>query len=106
MTGPTPPRPPRPPGPGRIAGLLALARGALFWERLWPALWPLTGVIGLFLALALVDVLPRLPCWLHIVLLLAIGLAAGAPDWSQRLQRAVMPEIGAFAAPPPAHFDI
>ncbi len=197
--------PSRPPGPGRIAGLLALTRGALFWEQLWPALWPLTGVIGLFLALALVDVLPRLPGWLHIVLLLglavaagwgtvrglarlrlpsraearrrleldsglahrplstrgdpiaagvddrgsaalwevhqrrlsaqlralrprlpraglaavdpfalraalilllAIGLAAGGPDWPQRLKRAVMPEIGALAAAAPARFDI
>ncbi len=195
----------RPPGAGRIAGLLALARATLFWERLWPALWPLTGVTGLFLALALADVLPRLPGWLHaalllglaiaagwgairtlarlrlpsrnearrrleldsglahrplstrgdvlaagatdrdsaalwevhqhrlnaqlralrarlpraglatvdpfalraaLILLLAIGLAAGGPDWPQRLQRAVMPEIGAFAATPPAQFDI
>ena len=39
------------PGPGRLAGLLALARAALFWERLWSALWPLSGVLGLFLAL-------------------------------------------------------
>ena len=208
MTGPTPSRPPRPPGPGRIAALLALARGALFWERLWPALWPLTGVIGLFLALALVDVLPRLAGWLHsalllglavaagwsavramarlrlpsrvearrrleldsglahrplstrgdpiaagadnrdsaalwevhqrrlgatlralrprlpraglaavdpfalraaLILLLAIGLAAGGPDWPQRLTRAVTPEIGAFAAIPPSwrqHLDL
>ena len=197
--------PPRPPGPGRIAGLLVLARASLFWERLWPALWPLTGVIGLFLVLALVDVLPRLPGWLHVVLLLgltvaagwgavrglarlrlpsratarrrleldsglahrplstrgdpiaagaddrdsaalwevhqrrlseklralrprlpraglaavdpfalraalilllAIGLAAGGPDWPQRLKRAVTPEIGAFAAAAPVQFDI
>ena len=202
MTGLTPSRPP---GSGRIAGLLALTRGALFWERLWPALWPLTGVISLFLALALVDMLPRLPGWLHVVLLLglavaavwgavrglarlrlpshaeaqrrleldsglahrplatrgdpiaagaddrdsaalwqvhqhrlsarlralrprlpraglaavdpfalraalilllAIGLAAGGPDWPQRLKRAVTPEIGAFAAAAPAQFDI
>ena len=73
MTGLTPSRPP---GSWRIAGLLALTRGALFWERLWPALWPLTGVISLFLALALVDMLPRLPGWLHVVLLLGLAVAA------------------------------
>jgi len=196
---------PRPPGPGRIATLLALCRATLLWERLWPALWPLTGVVGLFLVLALIDVLPRLPGWLHavlllglvvaagwgavrgmvrlrlpsrgearrrleldsglahrplstrgdpiaagaadrdtaalwevhqhrlstqlralrarlpraglaavdplalraaLILLLAIGLAAGGPDWPQRLKRAVMPEIGAFAATAPAQFDV
>jgi len=39
-------------------------------------------------------------------LLLAIGLAAGFPDWPQRLKRAVTPEIGAFAATAPAQFDV
>ena len=68
-----------PPGPGRIAGLLAVTRAGLFWERLWPALWPLTAAIGLFLALALVDVLPRLPGWLHAAVLFGLAAAAG---WS------------------------
>jgi uncharacterized protein (TIGR02302 family) len=196
---------PRPPGSKRIAGLLALARGALFWERLWPALWPLLAVTGLFLSFALVDVLPRLPGWLHaavllglavaaawaavralarlrlpsrreaqrrleldsglahrplsarddpiaagaadrdsaalwevhqhwlnarlralrprlpraglaavdpfalrsaLILVLAIGLAAGGPDWPQRLKRAVTPQIGALAAAASAQFDV
>ena len=48
---------------------------ALFWERLWPALWPPLGVLGLFLALALFDLLPRLPGWLHATLLAAFLLA-------------------------------
>jgi hypothetical protein len=39
----------RPPG---LKGRLSLARGALFWERLWPALWPVFGVVGGFLAVA------------------------------------------------------
>ncbi len=38
--------------------------------------------------------------------MLAIGLAAGGSDWSQRLKRAVTPEIGAFAAAAPARFDV
>jgi uncharacterized protein (TIGR02302 family) len=67
------------PGSGRIAGLLAVTRAGLFWERLWPALWPLTAAIGLFLALALVDVLPRLPGWLHAAMLFGLAAAAG---WS------------------------
>ncbi len=68
---------PRAPGPRRLAGLLALARVALFWERLWPALWPLSGVLGLFLALALLDFPPWLPGWLHAALLVAFLAAAG-----------------------------
>lgn len=53
---------------------LRLAQAALFWERLWPALWPAVLTAGLFLALALLDILPALPAWLHAALLL--GFAA------------------------------
>lgn len=44
---------------------LWLARLALAWEALWPLLWPVVGVLGLFLAIALFDLLPHLPGWLH-----------------------------------------
>jgi len=54
---------------------LRLAWLALAWEALWPALWPAAGVVGLFLVLALADVLPLLPGWLHALIL--VGLAAG-----------------------------
>lgn len=54
--------------------LLWLARASVLWERLWRGLWPASGVVGLFLALALFDVLPGLPAWLHVVILAgAIG---------------------------------
>ena len=66
------PESPRVPGLGRR---LVLAGLALFWERLWPALWPPLGVLGLFLALALLDLLPRLPGWLHLALLAAFAIA-------------------------------
>lgn len=56
--------------------MLALAGAALLWERLWPRLWPLVTILGLFLALALLDVLPRLPGWLHLVVLAAFAAAA------------------------------
>jgi uncharacterized protein (TIGR02302 family) len=48
-----------------FAGRLALARAVLAWENLWPNFWPVAGIFGLFLALALFDVLPLLPGWLH-----------------------------------------
>ena len=43
----------------RLAGRRALARLALLFERVWPALWPPLGVAGVFLCAALLD-LPRL----------------------------------------------
>ncbi len=53
---------------------LLLARLALTWERLSPAFWPALAVIGLFLAVALSDLLPYLPGWLHLAVLIAFGL--------------------------------
>lgn len=48
---------------------LGLAAVVLFWERLWPALWPAASVIGIFVALALLDIPARLPDWAHWLLL-------------------------------------
>ncbi|MBT3557754.1 MAG: TIGR02302 family protein [Rhodospirillales bacterium] len=50
--------------------LIALGRLSLTWERLWPCLWQPMGLVGLFLGVALMDVLPLLPLWLHTGLLL------------------------------------
>ena len=52
---------------------MLLARLALLWEAVWPNLWPILGVSGVFAALVLFDVLPLLPGWLH-----ALALAANA----------------------------
>ena len=54
---------------------LRLAALAILWERIWPALWPVTALCGLFLVLALSDLLRRLPGWLHAALL--AGFAGG-----------------------------
>ena len=54
---------------------LWLARAALLWERLWPALMPAVALVGLFLALALSDVLPDLDGYLHAGLLAGFALA-------------------------------
>ncbi|MGE4218191.1 MAG: TIGR02302 family protein [Alphaproteobacteria bacterium] len=61
------------------SGRLILSWAALAWERLWPALWPAVGVSGLFLLLALLDLLPALPGWLHaiVLVLLAAGIVEG-----------------------------
>jgi uncharacterized protein (TIGR02302 family) len=60
-------------------GRLALAWLALFWERLWPALWPFLGVLALFATLALSDVLPELSFAAHAAIL---ALFAAALAWS------------------------
>lgn len=53
---------------------LSAARATLFWEALWPRLWPAVAVLGVFAALVLFDVLPALPPWVHLALLAAFGL--------------------------------
>lgn len=61
--------------PRPVALRVRLAWIALLWERVWPAVVPALGVIALFLGLALLDVLPALPAWLHG---LALAIAAAA----------------------------
>ncbi|MHA1599377.1 MAG: TIGR02302 family protein [Alphaproteobacteria bacterium] len=80
--------------PRRLSLLVAFARTALMWERLWPAAWPTVGIAGLFIAVALLDVLPVLPGWLHGLLLVAFAaamvatviLAATRLRWPSRQQ--------------------
>jgi len=54
-------------------------------ERLWPALWPASGIVGLFLILALANVFSSLPEWLHLATLVGfIGAVVGAVIYSLR----------------------
>lgn len=57
----------------RLARRRWMARSVLLFEGLWPAIWPPLGVAGLFVCLALFDVLRFLPPWPHALLLLAFG---------------------------------
>ncbi len=59
----------------RLAARRTLARLAILFERLWPALWPPLGVVGLFFCIALLNIPLLLPPLVHLVLLAA---AAGA----------------------------
>ena len=54
---------------------------ALTWELLWPRLWPVVGLAGLFIAVALFDLLPMLPSWLHGLLLAGFAFAAAWFLW-------------------------
>ena len=55
------------PRPVRVR--VGLSRGVLLAERFWPALWPASGIVGLFLILALANVFSALPEWLHLTVL-------------------------------------
>ena len=69
----------------RLAARLRLARGALWWERVWPAAWPALCVLGLFAVSALFDVLPLLPGEAHAGVLAIFAIAfAGALVWGWR----------------------
>ncbi|OYQ34802.1 TIGR02302 family protein [Niveispirillum lacus] len=75
-----------PPGKAPLPGdadstALKLARAALWWERLWPALWRPLSLLGLFLALAWMGLFIRMSPWLHVPLLLAI---LGGTGWLVR----------------------
>jgi uncharacterized protein (TIGR02302 family) len=57
------------------------ARFALAWERLWPSLWPSLAVAGTFLALALFNLPPQLPSYLHVALLAVFAGLFGCALW-------------------------
>lgn len=75
---------------------LRLAQAAIFWERLWPALWPAALTAGLFLAIALLDILPALPAWLHAALLLGFAGLFGYALW-RGVTGFRRPDLGAAA---------
>jgi uncharacterized protein (TIGR02302 family) len=60
----------------RLAARRLLARAAILFEALWPAFWPPLAVIGVFLCAALLNLLPLLPPWLHIGVLLLVALSS------------------------------
>ena len=53
------------------------ARAALAWERVWPGLWPASGIAGLFAAAALFGLPSLLPWPLHALLLAAVVSSMG-----------------------------
>lgn len=65
--------------PSDVRRRLWLSWAAVTLDRFWPALWPSTGIVGLFLILALLNVFPALPGGLHVLALLAFAVALG---WS------------------------
>ncbi len=60
----------------RLGYYKALAKGAIFWERLWPALWPAWGIVSLLLIVTLFHLWSWLPTWLHILALVTLVFVA------------------------------
>ncbi len=71
-----------------------LALAALWFERLWPAVWPALGVIGGYLCLGLLDVPAMLPPWPRATLFVLTLVAAAFLLW-HGLRRFARPDLGA-----------
>ncbi len=56
---------------------IALARLVLAWEHAWPALWPATAIIGLYIAAAFLGIADALPGALRSLILVAVLVATG-----------------------------
>ncbi len=69
------------------------ARSALVWERLGPALWAPLTILGAALALALFNLPPLLPGWLHAILL-AVALGAFVTTAWLGVRRLRLPDAG------------
>jgi hypothetical protein len=65
----------------RLAARRAQARRVLWFERIWPALWPAFALIGAWIALALFDIPGMLPVWWHIAALGFLVVALGVLLW-------------------------
>jgi uncharacterized protein (TIGR02302 family) len=65
----------------RIERRILAARAAIAWERVWPALWPATGILGAFAAAALLGLFGYFGSGLRIPLLLAVLGASGWFTW-------------------------
>ncbi len=70
--------------PARLAQRVGAARAVVTFERLYAALWPVGGVLGLFILLTLFDVWQLLPPWLHVLVLAGFLAAVGWLLWRAR----------------------
>ena len=79
----------------RLAGRRAQARRVLWFERVWPALWPVFALVGAWIAAALFDLPARLPGWWHLGLLAVLVLALAALAWRglRRVRRPTDAEV-------------
>ncbi len=67
--------------PASVVWRLALARLAMGWERIWPALWPALAVLGIFISLSLVGVWDLVPEPIQALAIFAMILGSGLALW-------------------------
>jgi uncharacterized protein (TIGR02302 family) len=77
----------------RLTKQRAHARRVLWFERVWPALWPAFALIGAWIAAALFDLPSLLPPVWHLVALVAVLAAAGVLT-GRGLRRVLRPTDG------------
>ena len=77
---------------------LALARAALGFERLWPALWPALAVLSGFLIVSLLGLWSWLPGWLHALGLAGVRGRPGVGAWRAPAARCAGPTRRAGSA--------
>ncbi len=77
----------------RLAGRRELARLAILFERLWPAVWPPAGIAGLFVVLALLSLPRLLSPWVHLAYVAVFGVVFLAL-WVRGLHSIAVPEDG------------
>jgi uncharacterized protein (TIGR02302 family) len=78
----------------QLQGKRARVRAALLFERIWPAIWPALGVLGLYLCAGLLSLPQRLPAWPRLALLLLVA-AAVALLLLRGLRRVTVPDAAA-----------
>lgn len=81
MTSPRDPMTDSPKLPRQIEWRVRAAIVLLYWERLWPAIWPATNIAGVFIALALFGTFSDMAPSLHWTILAAFALAMTASLW-------------------------
>ena len=58
------------------------ARLVLLWERVWLAMWPGIGIVGIGMIIALLGLFSIIPGYVHAILLLIFFASAGYFFWS------------------------
>ena len=58
------------------------ARLVLLWERVWLAMWPGVGIVGIGMIIALLGLFSIIPGYVHAILLLIFFVSAGYFFWS------------------------
>lgn len=86
LTPPSDPMTGSPKLPRHIEWRVRAAIILLYWERLWPAIWPAANIAGVFLALALFGIFSGMSPGLHWTILAAVALAMTASLWRGLLE--------------------